>query len=526
MKSITKIIIFLLTITNTYSQERFFTFAEGWTTMATVEYDNKYIAVGTGLNNSNLNNIQFNELSKTGELIASWQISIPGTIGSDIGTQQCLSDLKFGKRIMGVTVHINNDIIKSKKLIFNNDFSQVTDNTWTYQPPQGEQSDMFATYYLKPNKVLYGLNYYDGNTVNSTILSTDTLGNVIWESNFSCGGTYCWMEPRHIHAAHDGGYIFTNNERRGFAEGGIVGELDIGTIIKTDSLGVQEWRIRPGGMGEPYDSGYILLQPTDDGNYLCVWADNFWRTSDGTTFDHYNLNPNATMWFAKIAPDGSKIWEKNIQEQIDTWGVDAGHYTLEQMIRTPDDNFLIIGSSKLFKINQEGDIVWARRISPFGYESSPEQKFYFYLKGINMTSDGGMLITGELEIDPGDVYPEYIQTGFVLKLDEYGCLEEGCQEDDPIVGVEEVTQAVSKLAIYPNPTNRDITIEYHLPDMPDQLRLSIHNLTGEVVHTQSLSAHAGSVRVELGEYLPAGAYFCHLAVGGEVLGVERFVLVR
>ena len=520
------ITIFYFTAINIHAQERFFTFVEGWTTMSIVEYDDKYIVAGTGLNNSNLNNIQFNRLTKTGELLTSWQINIPGTIISDIGTQQCLSDLKFGKRMMGITIITNDNIVKSRRLIFNDDFSEIGDSIWTYQPPQGEQSDIFVTYHKKPNEILHSVHYYTGSTVNSILVSTDTLGNTIWESSFPCGGDYCWMEPRHIHAAHDGGYIFTNNERRGFAEGGIVGELDIGTIIKTDSLGIQEWRIRPGGVGEPYDSGYILLQPTDDGNYLCAWVDNRIRTSDGATFDHYNKNPNVTIWFAKIAPDGSKLWEKNIADEIELWDVWRTVFRLEQMIRLPDGNFVILYQNSIIKINQEAEVIWARRLNPVGFESSDEQVFYYGMKGISHTSDGGLIITGEFVAFAGTVYSEYLQTGFVLKLDEYGCLEEGCQEDDPIVGVEEVTQAVSKLAIYPNPTNRDITIKYHLPDMPDELRLSIHNLTGEVVHTQSLSVHAGSVRVELGEYLPAGAYFCHLAVGGEVVGVERFVLVR
>jgi len=458
--------------------------------------------------------------------IDSWDIIVNDAVASETKSQQSLSCYNQQK-VMGITViNESESLIKARRLILSDDLTTVTDSSWQYTSPQGEEAIMFITHREQANTIVHGLNYHDGNTVNSTLVSTDTLGNVIWESNFSCGGTYCWMEPHHIRTAHDGGYIFTNNERRGFAEGGIVGELDIGTIIKTDSLGVQQWRIRPGGVGEPYDSGYILLQPTDDGNYLCAWADNRIRTSDGTTFDHYNKNPNVTIWFAKIAPDGSKLWEKSIADDIDLWDISELFYLLEQMIRLPDGNFVILYQDGIVKINQEAEVIWARRLNPIGFESSDEQLFYYVMKGISHTADGGLIITGEFVAFAGTVYPEYIQTGFVLKLDEYGCLEEGCQEDDPIVGVEEVTQAVSKLAIYPNPTNRDITIEYHLPDMPDQLMLSIHNLTGEVVHTQSLSAHAGSVRVELGEYLPAGAYFCHLAVGGEVVGVERFVLVR
>jgi len=516
------ITIFYFTAINIHAQERFFTFVEGWTTMSIVEYDDKYIVAGTGLNNSNLNNIQFNRLTKTGELLTSWQINIPGTIISDIGTQQCLSDLKFGKRMMGITIITNDNIVKSRRLIFNDDFSEIGDSIWTYQPPQGEQSDIFVTYHKKPNEILHSVHYYTGSTVNSILVSTDTLGNVIWESNFSCGGTYCWMEPRHIHAAHDSGYIFTNNERRGFAEGGIVGELDIGTIIKTDSLGVQEWRIRPGGVGEPYDSGYILLQPTDDGNYLCVWADNFWRTSDGTTFDHYNLNPNATMWFAKIAPDGSKIWEKNIQEQIDTWGVDASAYVMMQMIRTSDDNFAIVGGDKLFKINQEGDIIWARHYNPLNLEFSYEQIYFYRMYGINETSDGGFIITGEFEAREGTDFPEFVQTGFVLKVDEYGCLEEGCQEDDP-VSITAPQQSIKEMSVYPNPARASVILSYDIGQSASRVSFMVTDAVGRVVHEEALTGIAGSVQVDTHTWA-SGVYLCRIVVDGAIGGVRRVVI--
>jgi len=515
------IIIFSFIGTGLNAQERFFTFTERWMASSALEFDDYYTIIGTG-SIDNDNHITITRINKIGEYIDTRNIPVNNTIESEILYQQALSC--YGQqKVMGVTViNESESLVKARRLFLNNDLSIVIDSSWQYVSPEGNQSKMFITHQTQANTIIHGLNYYTGSVVKSTLLSTDTLGNVIWESNFACGA-YCWMEPRHIHPAHDGGYIITHTEQRNSNNGPGIDDHDVVNIIKTDSLGVEQWRIHPGGLGDPYTSNHIVLQPTDDGNYLCVWADNLIKTS---SIGHYNLNPDATMWLAKIDTDGNKIWEKTLQEQIDDWNIDATAYIMKQMIRTSDDNFIIAGADKLFKISQEGDIIWARHYNPLNLEFSYEQIYFYRIYGINETSDGGFMMTGEFEARAGTVFPEHFQTGFALKLDEYGCLEEDCQEDDPIVGVEEVTQAVSKLAIYPNPTNRDITIEYHLPDMPDQLMLSIHNLTGEVVHTQSLSAHASSVRVELGEYLPAGAYFCLLAVGGEVLGVERFVLVR
>jgi len=503
------------------AQERFFSFTEGWITYVTTEDDSTYTTVGMNFTLTPVYTkyIQFSTFDKSGNLLSEWDYRIDSTaVTTEIRNQQSFSNFEE-KYIIGITTKSPPDfVLNAEYLKLNHEASQIVERSALL-----EDAIMYITQQLGDNKILQATDDFNGSTVNSTLLSTDTLGNIIWENNFSCGGNSCWMVPRHIHPAHDGGYIFTHTEERNSNNGWSIDDHDVANIIKTDSLGIEQWRIHPGGEGDPYSSEHILLQPTDDGNYLCVWADNFWETP-GTP--HFQINPDATMWLAKIAPDGNKIWEKTLQEQIDDWDIDATAYIMKQMIRTSDDNFIIAGADKLFKISQEGDIIWARHYNPLNLEFSYEQIYFYRMYGINETSDGGFIIAGEFEAREGTDFPEFVQTGFVLKVDEYGCYEADCQEDDPIVGVEEVTQAVSKLAIYPNPTNRDITIEYHLPDMPDQLRLSIHNLTGEVVHTQSLSAHAGSVRVELGEYLPAGAYFCHLAVGGEVLGVERFVLVR
>ena len=297
MKKTICIVLLFSIVNNNYAQERFFTFVGGWISMTAVEYENKYIIIGTGNNDANVNNVRFNELSKTGELNDSWQLlDISGTIGTNLGTQQCFVNAG-NKKIMGITVKTESNVIKAHRLIFDKDFSEVLDSSWIYQPPQGEQSDMYISYYNQANTIIHGLNYYTGSTINSTLLSTDTLGNVIWESNFSCGGNSCWMIPGHIHPAHDGGYIFTHTEERNSNDGWSVDDHEVANIIKTDSLGLEQWRIHPGGEGDPYSSEHILLQPTDDGNYLCAWANNQWETP-GTP--HFQVNPDATIWFAKI----------------------------------------------------------------------------------------------------------------------------------------------------------------------------------------------------------------------------------
>jgi len=350
------------------------------------------------------------------------------------------------------------------------------------------------------------------------LLKTGENGDILWENSFSCLGN-CWMDARHLIPTNDGGYIFTNTEQR-LLGGGNVDDHDVATIIKVDSLGEQQWRIHPGGLGLPYTSEYIVLQPTDDGNYLCAWADNFWRTSEVNI--HYQRNPDATIWFAKIDPDGNKLWEKNIQEEIELWDVDDFFYNMEQMIRTADSNFVFISDDRLFKINQEAEVIWARILNPLGFESSPEQEFYLSCFGLNQTSDGGYICTGDLQIYSGDIYPEFIQTGFVLKLDEYGCLEEGCQEDDP-VSITAPQQSIKEMSVYPNPARASVTLSYDIGQSASRVSFMVTDVTGRAVHQQALAGIAGTVQVDTHTWT-SGVYLCRIVVDGAIGGVRRVVI--
>jgi len=166
---------------------------------------------------------------------------------------------------------------------------------------------------------------------------------------------------------------------------------------------------------------------------------------------------------------------------------------MEQIIRATDGNFIFISDDRLFKINQNAEVIWARKLNPLDFESSSEQQFYLSCYGLNQTSDGGFILTGDFVAYPGDVYPEYIQTGFALKLDEYGCLEEGCQEDDPIVSVEVPVLSEHKLLIYPNPAKDYVIIEYATIEFSKELSIIITDLNGQIVYNTRCSSFCNEI---------------------------------
>ena len=515
----TVVILLFVFIKMCYGQERFFSFTEGWASYAAIEDEYTYTIIGMNftLEPTYIKYLQFSKFDKSGNLLSEWDYRIDSiAVTTEIRNQQSFSNFE-GKYIIGITTKSPPDFaLSAERVKLNEEVTQIVERS-----PPFEGAIMYITSQLESNKILQATDDFTGSTINSTLFATDTFDNIIWESNFSCGGSSCWMVPRHIHPAHDGGYIFTHTEERN-SSGTSVDDHDVANIIKTDSLGIEQWRIHPGGEGDPYSSEHILLQPTDDGNYLCVWADNFWETP-GTP--HFQVNPDATIWFAKIDTDGNKIWEKNIQEAIDIWGVDDTYYNMEQIIRATDGNFIFISDDRLFKINQNAEVIWARKLNPLDFESSSEQQFYLSCYGLNQTSDGGFILTGDFVAYPGDVYPEYMQTGFALKLDEYGCLEEGCQEDDPIVSVVSPQLSVKEMSVYPNPARESVMLSYDVGQSADRVSFTVTDVAGRVVHEQVLASVAGSVQVDTQGWA-SGVYLCRLVVDGAVGGLRRMVIMH
>ena len=515
----TVVILLFVFIKMCYGQERFFSFTEGWASYAAIEDEYTYTIIGMNftLEPTYIKYLQFSKFDKSGNLLSEWDYRIDSiAVTTEIRNQQSFSNFE-GKYIIGITTKSPPDFaLSAERVKLNEEVTQIVERS-----PPFEGAIMYITSQLESNKILQATDDFTGSTINSTLFATDTFDNIIWESNFSCGGSSCWMVPRHIHPAHDGGYIFTHTEERN-SSGTSVDDHDVANIIKTDSLGVEQWRIHPGGEGNPYTSNHIVLQPTDDGNYLCAWADNFWETP-GTP--HFQINPDATIWFAKIDPNGNKIWEKNIEEELQLWGTKEVVYLMDQMIRLPDGNFALTSYDQIIKINQNAEVIWARRVRPPELINTPEQYSEFYIKGISVTSDGGFICTGELQIDPGDIYPEYMQTGFALKLDEYGCLEEGCQEDDPIVSVISPQLSVKEMSVYPNPASESVTLSYDVGQSAGRVSFTVADVAGRVVHEQVLASVAGRVQVDTQGWA-SGVYLCRLVVDGAVGGLRRMVIMH
>ncbi|MGC8916735.1 MAG: hypothetical protein ACP5NF_07135 [Thermoanaerobaculum sp.] len=113
-----------------------------------------------------------------------------------------------------------------------------------------------------------------------------------------------------------------------------------GWVIKINARGDLLWSRQVGGHGADTLTSVILK------------GNAYWITGSKYAF------PNAYQaWLLEIAPDGQVVWEKTFGGSQDDFAVDA--------IPTPDGNFLMIGTTRSFGVQDGGD-VWLVKLDPDG----------------------------------------------------------------------------------------------------------------------------------------------------------------
>ncbi|RLF52218.1 hypothetical protein DRN69_04740 [Candidatus Pacearchaeota archaeon] len=208
------------------------------------------------------------------------------------------------------------------------------------------------------------------------IVKVDSNGNFLWEKNFG-EGDYMIDSGVSSYQTNDGGYI-------------VLGETSIDTsgwtdvvLIKTDSLGNQEWiKVFPTS-SHSYDTGGTVIQ-TDDGGYLFTAEQGIVRYS-AVDWD---------IWLVKTDSEGDIEWEKLI-----------GRRFYEQvgnnLFSTREGNYLVTGSFELVKDSSEGidDDICLINFDKYGninwntfYPTDNED----WGSCVIETSDGGYVIVGSV----------------------------------------------------------------------------------------------------------------------------------
>ncbi|MBU4485683.1 MAG: T9SS type A sorting domain-containing protein [Candidatus Delongbacteria bacterium] len=271
------------------------------------------------------------------------------------------------------------------------------------------------------------------------------------------------------------GSIFTKNEKSTeyIDDFAVTNDGDFITIVKHSSAGYK----------------------FDDSQYIILFDDslNFSKAVD-YTWSIYSLNgigksQSSDSFIAygfggiiKIDVNGEEIWNL---------AIDDG---LVNFVATSDGNYVLSSSSKVYKVDDTGKLVWSK---DFGCNS------------LVSTDDGGCIAVGSKNYDV-----------WICKFDQ----------DGNYVNINNYITGIDRYELYqnyPNPFNPETTIKYSITHDAD-VKITVFDIAGkEVVSLVENKQGRGSHTVNFNaENLTSGIYFYKLKVDDKVVASKSMILLK
>ena len=387
-------------------------------------------------------------------------------------------------------------------------FNSVWDTVWTKQyygdnSLPVDTSQHFNNIEICHNSdfVFAGELYIFGETrSNVMLLKTDSLGNFKWKRIYGYAGNII-----------NKGYSVIQTTDSGFAIGGYKytpGHSETGDpiVIKTDSLGNQQWTKNLGG---PIKDNKAMLCLDYDGNIL-VGTNYGDEMSGDDVYSRINI--------IKLDNEGNIIWNKKYGKSM------IYNYLLNILVLS-DSNIIAVGTIPstfphtvgwLLKVSNNGDSLWYREYDILHGNQSMNQ-----LNDVIETSDNGLLSCGY-------VFPMQPDTGtqdaWVIKLDSIGYDTPGC---DTTVAIPEIVykNTEDELYIYPNPASNVLNIQYPITNDECKSIISIYDVFGRKVKEIKLQKGQQQLKVDISNW-HNGLYIAVLKDDKKFITKQKFVVLR
>lgn len=249
------------------------------------------------------------------------------------------------------------------------------------------------------------------------IVKLDATGIISWEKNYGFSGNdqgfsiiqttddgYFISGVLDVTASGGGGNDKSNKKHAGGDYWG----------LKLDQNGTKIWRRYFGGSNT--DTAYDAVQTVDSG-FLMIGS------SDSNDVDVKNNKGTYDFWLVKVNSEGVFEWEKSFGgSEIDE---------ARAITKTFDGNYLIVGDSRsndqditnskgaadiwIIKITSDGNMIWEKSFGGSSFDAS---------RGVQLTTDGGFLITGSTRSQDGDFDKNEGQNDLcILKISSSGNLD-------------------------------------------------------------------------------------------------------
>lgn len=218
-------------------------------------------------------------------------------------------------------------------------------------------------------------------------------------------------------------------------------------VIKTDSLGNQIWQKKYGNITTNSSSVVATRTP----GYLIATNQidsSYINSQFWTTLKLYRLNENGdTIWTKKIGTKSQGFSPSNVKQLPNYDFIISGVKTIPHY----DFNGNMVSEQLygfLCRTDSSGNVKWFNNYTG-NYPNDTSAQNYLY--DVSPTSDGGFVAAGS--VAPTDTSTQDV---WVIKVDSMGCFVPGC---NGTLGVTTIHIGEPEFNIYPNPANDFIDVE-------------------------------------------------------------------
>lgn len=220
----------------------------------------------------------------------------------------------------------------------------------------------------------------------------------------------------------------------------------------------------------------------------------------GTQLRAYSYSMRAKIMKVIEQPDSSLM----------TFGITTDTFPLNDTGAT-----IVQWHAMVAKLSSDGDSLWSHQYY-YAQQWGAEHEIF----DVEQTHDGGYLIAGQALFSGMGPY----QQGWLLKLDQHGCLVPGCHVDSSTIGILPISsRPQAELKLYPNPATDYLNVLYRNRQVGNKLTFRILDGQGRVLQTHITSDVSDMTYVFPVWELLSGWYVLEVRQDGRLVGSEVFV---
>lgn len=450
MKKPFLILTLLLISSVSFTQERFYFLYDGWEINCIKNYEGRFLSLGLDFHPSTDWYVpHFNSIDIDGYSADSYSYindTIDGILLYRAHSYLLNDNILF---FVGSVLNENKDYSLSSFFLKFDLQNEICDTIIIYDSYFSSESINYLIDTSNNGFAISGNYVYSSQNYFPMLIFTDSIGNAISTKKYDflpTSTTRRGVFPYQLLKLPDGGYILTCEDEIGQ----YMYQEQRAWFLRLDNQGNELWRRATSTQDTMCYRPFAFL--TQNNDYIITW-------SDPELYEEV-LNPNRTLWLAKMSDNGVISERHKISDDIEDLPIKR--YYINDYYQDSMGNVFLMGEMAypycglLIKINPQGHAVWLRTYTCF-----PENDVsgaYTKLYGLTPTPDGGFIMGGEYMSPNSTMFPGGIQKGLAIKVDSCGCLEENC---NPLCNVSIDRQFITaqNVQIYPNPATDLINIE-------------------------------------------------------------------